>query len=131
MGRKGQARGILSFHHPNPETRFLLWGGEGSELSYPHGLAGGAVLPWWVNAGLVLLHSGLSHFLPGRCEMKRRLCKVAFLVETPIGLKVHSKELTNVLLFYLSEIALGSLYLEFVLLIANEATEWFEYHGWK
>ena len=63
--------------------------------------------------------------------MKRRLWKVAFLVETPIGLKIHSKELTNLLLFYLSEIVLGSLYLEFVLFVANEATEWFEYHGLK
>lgn len=47
-------------------------------------------------------------------------------METPIGLKIHSKELTNLLLFYLSEIVLGSLYLEFVLFVANEAREWFE-----
>lgn len=64
--------------------------------------------------------------------MKRRLWKIAFLVETlPTGLRLYSKEFTNALRLYRSEIVLGSLYLEFVLFVANEAAERFEYYGLK
>lgn len=130
MGRKGHARGIFLFSPPRTgdfvpafgwkrlRTQLSPWSGR--RRSRPARM--GKCWP-------VLLHSGLLHFLLGRCEMKRKLWRVAFLVETPIRLKSHSKELANLLLLYLSETVLGSL--GFVLFVANEATEWFEYHGLK
>lgn len=87
---------FFSSQHPKLKGLFPPGDVEGSELSYS--------MVWGRRVGKcwhVLLLSGALHSLLGTSDIRRRLWKVATLLGTPFGLRIHSEDLTKPLQFYL------------------------------